>query len=150
MMRYQVRFHLGKGANYGKWQVKQGSLVRYYDPAHYSLTLLDCHLRNHPKTAAKIHDGANKKVCCWVDCNEVIAHEPINPIGVPVSYNPRVAPYWRNVAGDNIDGKRIEVLRSNGRQLFFCGERCVYHNGVPTLAAPAAEEHALGPMRKER
>lgn len=148
-MRYQVRFHLGKGDHYQQWQVKQGSIVRYYDPAHYTLTLLDCLLRNQPAAAARIHGGENKKVCAWVECNDVIAHEPTNPVGLPVSYNPRVAPHWRNMAGMNIDGKRIEVLRSNGRQLVFTGERCVYFNGVPTLAAPAAEEHALGPMKQE-
>jgi hypothetical protein len=117
MKRYQVRFHLGKGENHGKWQVKSMAGVRYYDPATVSLTLLDCQLRNQRGTAQKIFDGANKDVCAWVDCNDLLVDGATEVHGVPVSYNPRVAPHWRNGAGENIDGKRIGLLRSNGRQL---------------------------------
>jgi hypothetical protein len=121
MKRYQVRFHLGKGENHGKWQVKSMAGVRYYDPATVSLTLLDCQLRNQPATAKKVYDGANKSVCAWIDCNEVLTAAPHTPAGLPVSYNPRVAPHWRDEAGENIDGKRIGLLRSNGRQLVSTG-----------------------------
>ncbi len=150
MMRYQIRFHLGAGENYGKWQVKCSAGVRYFDPAKVSLTMLDCQLRNQPATAKKVYDGANKSVCAWVDCNELLVSGPVEMAGVPVSYNPKVAPHWRNLSGQNIDGKRIEVLRSIGRQMVFTGERTHTVRGLVRLAPSAAEEHALGPMRKER
>lgn len=152
-MRYQVRFHLGKGENYGKWQVKALHGVRYYDPATVSLTLLDCQLRNQPATAQKVYDGANKSVCAWVDCNEVLVDGPADHVGLPVSYNPKVAPYWRNMAGDRIDKQRIEVLRSNGKQLVFTGERTITVGGLVRLAPPAderAEELRMTRMRRER
>ena len=153
MMRYQVRFHLGKGANYGKWQVKGPGGVQYHDPATTSLTMLDCQLRNQRGTAQKVHDGANKSVCAWIDANEVFVSGPIHPLeiaGIPVSYNPKVAPYWRNLSGGNIDGKRLSVLRTFGKQVSFTGERVETVGGLVRLAPSAAEEHALGPMRKER
>lgn len=149
-MRYEVRFHLGKGENFGKWQVKSGAGVRYYDPATVSLTLLDCQLRNQPATARKIFDGAKKSVCAWVDCNELFVTESCPVPGIPVSYNPRIAPYWRNFCGEKIDGVRVEVLRSSGKQLVATGERTEAVGGLVRLAPPAAEEHGLGPMRKER
>jgi len=153
MKRFQVRFHLGAGKNYGKWQVKSMAGVRYYDPAAVSLTLLDCQLRNHPSTAGKIHDGAKKAVCAWVDCNEVLITLPANHVGLPVSYNPRVAPHWRNMAGDSIDGRRMEVLRSNGKQLVYTGERTITVGGLVQLAPPAderEEELRMTRMRRER
>ena len=61
-MTTTVRFHLAKGEHYRHWQVKRGAEVHYYDPAQYNLILWGCRLRNHAKTAQKIHDGANKSV----------------------------------------------------------------------------------------
>lgn len=150
MMRYQVRLHLGKGEHFGHWQVKCGAGVRYYDPAKASLTMLDCQLRNQPGTAKKIHDGGNKSVCAWVDCNELLVSGPVEMAGIRISYNPRVAPYWRNLAGQCIDNKRVDVLRTIGREVIFTGERTHTVRGLVRLAPSAAEEHALGPMRKER
>lgn len=144
MKRFQVRFHLGKGENYGKWQVKCMAGVRYYDPATVSLTMLDCQLRNHPATARKIHGGADKKVCAWVDCNEVFVSPFGDSVpGLPVSFNPKVAPHWRNFCGESIDNKRIDVLRSSGRQLVATGERTEVVGGLVRLAPPASEEHKV-------
>lgn len=149
-MRFQVRFHLGKGKHYQHWQVKCGAGVRYYDPAEVSLTMLDCQLRNQPGMAKRIFDGANKSVCAWIDCNELMIDSPEGtPPGLPVFYDPRVAPHWRNLTGGNIDGMRLEVLRTKSRSVFFTGERTVTVGGLVRLAPPAAEEHALGPMRRE-
>ena len=150
MMRYQVRFHLGAGENFGKWQVKCLAGVLYFDPAKVSLTMLDCQLRNQRGTAQKVHDGANKSVCAWVDCNELLVEGPVEMAGITVAYNPKIAPYWRNLAGECIDNKRADVLRTVGKQVIFTGERTHTVRGLVRLAPPAAEEHALGPMRQER
>lgn len=153
MKRYEVRFHLGKGENFGKWQVKSLAGVRYYDPATVSLTMLDCQLRNHPTVAKRIFDGANKDVCAWVDCNEVLVEAPHTPPGLPVSYNPRVAPYWRNLTGGNIDNIRLSVLRTVSKSVFFTGEQTVTVGGLVQLAPPAderAEELRMTRMRRER
>ena len=124
MMRYQVRFHLGRGKHYQHWQVKSLGGVHYHDPNKVSLTMLDCQLRNQRGTARKIFDGANKSVCAWIDCNELIVGSPKGePSGLPVSYNPRVAPYWRSGTGGNIDGMKIDVLRTEGRSVLATGGR---------------------------
>jgi hypothetical protein len=121
MMRFQVRFHLGKGENFGKWQVRYREATYYLDPERVSLNMVNCKLRNQPSAAQKIYAGAHKKVCAWIDCEELEVGHPVHHVGVPVSYNPRVAPHWRGEAGENIDGKRIGLLRSNGRQLVSTG-----------------------------
>lgn len=155
-MRYEVRFHLGKGKNYAKWQVKSAAGVQYYDPSEVSLTLLDCQLRNQPAAARKIYEGANKNVCAWIDCNEVFVSGVVDAAvlqklgGIPVRYNPKVAPYWRNFAGEKIDGVRAEVLRTRGRTVLATGERVITVRGLVRLAPSAAEEHALGPMKQEK
>ncbi len=150
-MQHQVRFHLGKGENCGKWQVKGPGGIQYHDPAKVSLTMLDCQLRNQRGTAQKVYDGANKSVCAWVDCNELLVSGPQTEMaGIPLFYNPKVAPYWRNCWQDNIDGMRTEVIRSSGKMLLATGERTHIVRGLVRLAPSAAEEHALGPMRKER
>lgn len=118
MMRYQIRFHLGKGQHYQHWQVKSLAGVRYYDPDKVSLTLLDCQLRNQPGTAKRIFDGENKKVCAWIDCNDFTVGNPTELEGSQVAYNPRVSPHWRDSAGKNIDGMRLEVLRTKSRSVF--------------------------------
>jgi hypothetical protein len=153
MKRYQVRFHLAKGENHGKWQVKSMAGVRYYDPAAVSLTLLDCQLRNQPATAKKVYDGANKSVCAWIDCNEVLTAAPHTPPGLPVSYDPRVAPHWRNLTGGNIDGMSLSVLRTVSKSVFFTGERTITVGGLVQLAPPAderEEEMRMTRMRRER
>jgi hypothetical protein len=151
--RYEVRFHLAKGKNFRKWQVRSMAGVQYYDPAAVSLTLLDCQLRNQPGTAQKIFDGEDKTVCAWVDCSELLIGEPVESVGLPVSYNPKVAPYWRNLTDRNIDGLSMSVLRSNGKQLVFTGERTITVGGLVQLAPPAderEEELRMTRMRGER
>jgi len=153
MKRYQVRFHLGAGKHCGAWQVKSMAGVRYYDPATVSLTLLDCQLRNHPSTAGKIHAGAKKAVCAWIDCNEVLTAAPHTPAGLPVSYDPRVAPHWRNLTGGNIDGMSLSVLRTVSKSVFFTGEPTITVGGLVQLAPPAderEEELRMTRMRRER
>lgn len=148
--RYKVRFHLGLGSHYRHWQVVGPKGVEYYDPQENSLTLLDCKLRNHSGVARKIHDGANKSVCAWVDCAEVFVSGVCNPPGLPLFYDPRVAPHWRNLGGDNIDNAEPAVLRSCLWSLFFTGERFERTRYGVRLAPSAAEEHYLGPMKQEK
>lgn len=118
MMRYQVRFHLGAGKNYQHWQVKSLAGVQYHDPSKVSLTMLDCQLRNQPGVAKRIHGGGNKSVCAWIDCNDVIVgYRDKKPGGREVFYNPKVAPNWRDSAGKNVDGLRLESLVTSGRRV---------------------------------
>ena len=72
---YRVRFHLGRGANYMKWQVRDSNGgVRYYDPESVRQVMLNAKLHNRPNVAKKICEGANKTVCAWVECELSLIH----------------------------------------------------------------------------
>jgi hypothetical protein len=121
---YRVRFHLSKGDNFRKWQIRHpdGSKT-YHDPAETSLAMLGCYLRNSRRIADRIHAGATKSVCAWVLCREVaITTHPrcegecaIGP--QEVKFNPRVLPYWHDERGTDLDGSRFHGILTLGRQL---------------------------------
>ncbi len=126
MAKYKVRFHLSKGVNYMKWQVRDNEgNVQYFEPSEVSLKLKDCKLKNQISTARKIHNGAHKAVCAWVECESVEVIDTVDVDGLgQLSYNPQTTPNWvlRNERstsnGKNIDGCSFdEVVRSN-RNLF--------------------------------
>lgn len=114
---YKVRFHLGAGINYLKWQVSIGNTVKYYDPNKVMLAMFGCELKNRPNIAQKIFDGAKKDVCAWVNCELVRVLLPTETNGKPVLYNPRKKPFWTNENGENLDGHKFGILLSNGKTL---------------------------------
>ena len=119
---FKLRFHLANGPNKFKWQLKDSEgNVTYVDPASVNFTLTKCKLHNRAKVAKGIFDGAEKTVCSWIECENVMVRYddfPENFFHNEVSYNPRVAPFWRNLAGENIDGQYFEVLETKGRKVY--------------------------------
>ncbi len=120
---YRVRFHLGRGENYMKWQVKDSNgVVRYYDPESVRLVMLNAKLHNRPNVAKKICEGANKTVCAWVECEwvGVVSNmETKVPFGKnAILYNPRKSPHWTNKRGENLDGMQFGSIVSNQKFLF--------------------------------
>lgn len=120
---FKVRFHLAKGKNFQKWQVRHGRTVAYYDPSQVQLVLKGCTLHNQPATAKKICDGQEKTVCAWVACDSVeVIHNFITLADVPVCnlihYNPKKTPFWRDGNDNNIDKSTHQEIHSLGRQLF--------------------------------
>lgn len=124
--KYQVRFHLAKGENFMKWQVKDLSNgeVNYYDPSEYQLVMYDCVLKNQKTTAKKINCGANKTVCAWIRAGRVVIRSLARQSEYPysliyeVSYNPRVNPFWTNYDGIDVDNTEYGEVMSVGRKLF--------------------------------
>lgn len=119
---FKLRFHLANGPHKYKWQLKddQGN-VTYVDPADANFTMMNCKLHNSRKVAEGIHAGKEKTVCSWIECESIsirFDYFPEEFFNNEVSYNPRVAPFWRNTAGENIDGKFFEVLETKGRKVF--------------------------------
>jgi len=111
-MKYKIRFHLGRGVNYRKWQVFSLTTdVKYYDPDKVCIIMKDCKLINKENPAKKIYEGANKSVCSWIECTDVeIDHRAIfRSSAIEVSYNPKVIPYWE-LNGDNVDGYEFTQL----------------------------------------
>lgn len=117
-MMYKVRFHLARGKNYMKWQVRSGdSVVTYFDPEKYFFIMSDCKLINKKSIAKKIHGGANKSVCAWIECKnlEVIEEQYFNlqippEQYYPIFFNPKVKPFWENEDGVNIDNFKHTIL----------------------------------------
>lgn len=118
---FKVRFHLAKGKNFRKWQIKSKSEVSYYDPDEVQLILTNCILRNHPKTAKQIFDGSNKTVCAWIECLDYAVLNQICMINEQniLQYNPRIMPCWRNVDNQNMDNHDFKKIVSSGRHLYF-------------------------------
>lgn len=133
---FKVRFHLGAGEHFQHWQVtnKATGEVAYYDPSVTRLQMSDATLRNQPGTARKIHQGANKSVCAWIDCKSVLvvplgealmrscelALDTFVIAGTPlptVRFNPKVAPHWVDGDGNFSDLCRYDNLFTVGRRI---------------------------------
>jgi hypothetical protein len=137
---YKIRFHLAEGKNFLKWQVTHYQLakptpayptgdivkykskeVTYVDPEKHTLVMRNCKLRNQVGTAKKIHDGANKSVCAWIDCESVdISDNPIPTTFMDwqLRYNPRHHPHWRDAGGNQRDNEEFPLLLTNGRDVY--------------------------------
>jgi hypothetical protein len=118
----RVRFHLGAGRHYGHWQIRSGLAVRYVDPDEASLVLRGCRLANAPGVAKRIHGGAHKTPCAWIECESVETRPPqATESGEAVRYNPRVAPHW--IFRDaNADGTTFALLQTCGRSVLSTSE----------------------------
>lgn len=120
--RYRVRFHLGKGRDYMKWQVfdLKHNTKDYYNPEKVSLVMKGCELGNHPKTAQRIYEGTNKTVCAWVSCNEVMVSlkPPSFKEMVQYKYNPRKNPHWFTDTHDNVDGRKLSMMFTHNKQVY--------------------------------
>ena len=102
MKRVKVRFHLAKGANFMKWQIKYpDGGIEYHIPSETQLILRGITVKNHKKIAQNIFNGANKTVCAWVLCDslEIINNPPFikadnKDQSNRLRYNPRIKPNW--------------------------------------------------------
>jgi hypothetical protein len=133
MSKYKIRFNLGRGENYLKWKVTSpNGDVNYYEPNDVCLHMENCKLVNQQGTAKKIHDGANKTVCAWIESETVTIFEPLKDTlnlipknGTKVSFNPRVQPNWV-CDGEIVDKGRFDVL--------YSFENGVYYNDVSMVS----------------
>jgi hypothetical protein len=115
----RVRFNLGAGPRYKKWKIEWPDKgVEYLEPAHVSLQMRGCVLRNRAASARKIFEGHSKFVCAWIECESITITDPVTVDGPQVKYNPRVSPNWE-LAGSNVDGSQFNQLITNGRSVFI-------------------------------
>ena len=124
-MSYKVRFHLGKGEHFMHWQVRgPNGYLQFYEPNHFALKMYNCILKNQRATAQKICDGENKTVCAWIACERVLAYRlPLDALvptrcHEPISYNPKVAPYWRDRNDCNIDNEQHKFIETDHNKLY--------------------------------
>lgn len=124
MANYTVRFHLAKGVNFMKWQVKHIATgqVSYYCPSKVELRLFNCKLRNQSGTAKKINEGANKTVCAWIDCDSILikscSDDPYFKFTEEYKYDPKRFPYW-------VDSNKVNRDNTEHKELYTLG-RCIY------------------------
>lgn len=119
-MRYEIRFNLGAGKYHMMWKItdRVKGKILYLLPDEVQLKLTDCKLVNRASTARKIYDGGHKQVCAFVLSNSYeILKQPV-PVVSPVLYNPRVAPNWRNLQGENLDNFMYKTLITSGRTVY--------------------------------
>ena len=102
----RLRFHLARGENFMKWQLRTQDSVQYYDPDTFEYTIAVGTLNNRPSTAKKIFEGENKTVCSWISFKDggEFPSFPADP--VRISYNPRLNPHWTawDYDDSNLDG----------------------------------------------
>lgn len=117
---YKVRFHLGKGRNFLRWQVRGPEGVSYYDPEISNLRLVGCVLKNRRSVAARVNKTQKRDVCGHVACESVEVLQRVETDrGAMVHFDPKVAPYWTVEGCDGPqDGLEIPTLVSIGRRLY--------------------------------
>ena len=138
---YKVRFHLARGKNFMKWQVKYLSengdedRVSYVNPQENQLAMLGCKLSLQPTAAKKIHDGANKTVCAWIECEgvQVLPANRLKPNeqDYRIKFNPRQKPEWTDGYNNIVSGNEYEILFTNDRTLWAVGD--AYECGTSDL-----------------
>jgi hypothetical protein len=124
---FMCRFHLGKDkddsghSHFMHWRIEKMSceIKGFTNPNNYGFIFHNAFLRNRKGAANKIHNGASKTVCAWIEAEavELIFLEDIIHSGVQVSYNPRKAPNWL-LNGKNADGMTFPKLVTDGNRVF--------------------------------
>ena len=104
-----------------KWKVEYpDKTVDYHDPTEVQLLMRNCKLKNYSNVAKKIYDGANKEVCAWVLCEDLIINQGtiLKDEGYDrVRYNPREIPHWV-YKNEVADGLSFQTLISIGFGLY--------------------------------
>lgn len=118
---YKVRFNLGKGPRFMTWKITfPDGHHEYLQPDEVTLILIKAKLKNQRGTAEKIHEGANKRVCAWVECEDLKIKDKyrFSENLSEISYNPRIAPYWRDTKGNDVDNSYYGTMRTLGNKVF--------------------------------
>lgn len=131
----RLRFNLGRGDNFRKWQLKiyDGRKVLsklHYDPSEIRIVIKGATLKNRRSVAEGIFSGKNKTVCAWIDGDQAFV-TPNLPKGEVVilrekdkiAYNPRKAPHWTNILGQDIDNKELAYVVTDGIDLYDISEQ---------------------------
>ena len=123
---YKIRFHLGRGENFMKWQVKAPGYVQYVDPTEHQIAMFNAKLKVQLGTSKKIHEGACKTVCAWVQCEEfqIIRNDKIKPNinDFYVRFNPRRNPNWVDMQNTILSDEEYSLLMTQDRSLFVVTE----------------------------
>jgi hypothetical protein len=96
-------------------------------------------------TATKIKCGANKTVCAWVECENLVIYRDDTAGGrknigyvdknfpkthMQLSYNPRIAPNWVGHNSTNMDKQENLNIYTSGRKLFYTSSSIKCTNSI--------------------
>jgi hypothetical protein len=122
---YKIRFHLGKGANFMKWQIKTKTSTRYVSPDDVQLFMFNAKLRVQLGTSNKIHEGACKTVCAWIECEDLVYGDPWEQKGnfgdYRVKFNPRNNPNWIDENENIVNEETFPLILTDDRTLIVVG-----------------------------
>jgi hypothetical protein len=119
--KFKIRFHLGAGENYMKWRIEDTTTknVWFFEPEDFTAVIINGKLHNHPSTAKKINDGANKTVCAWIMAEDVVMYSNENMwMRGQVAYNPRVMPHWIDNNGNNVDKHEYAEMLIDNKKIY--------------------------------
>lgn len=122
---YKIRFHLGKGANFMKWQIKTKTGTRYVSSDDVQLFMFNAKLRVQLGTSNKIHEGACKTVCAWIECEDLVYGDPWEQKGnfgdYRVKFNPRNNPNWIDENENIVNEETFPLILTDDRTLIVVG-----------------------------
>lgn len=116
----KIAFHLGRGANYMHWQIKnaQGEAV-YVNPNTHSVILYGCKLKNQASASMKIFKGADKLRCAWVEFEsyEIVTASDFKS-STHLQFNPRVCPTWKVNGNEGQDNRTFDIIATTSNQMY--------------------------------
>lgn len=119
---YKLRYNLGRGKNYKKWKlINPDKSVQILDPLRVNILLMNVTLHNNRKTATNIFNGANKRVCSWIQAEEVMISDKIDEtleLKEKLSYNPKVKPHWFSDLVDDCDNATYASVITKENSVF--------------------------------
>ena len=106
-----------------KWKVEDPNKTsKFYDPEEVSIVMNNITLVNRKSTSNKIFAGANKTVCAWIECEEILIINPVDTPGkVEVRYNPRIQPNWV-CCGEDVDSHKFSGAFTSGRKVYLTND----------------------------
>jgi len=126
-MKYTVRRHLGRGENYGFFQIrghvtdsKQGDVVEYINPSKFNIHFFEVKLYNKVNPSLKIYSKKSSKMpCAWLIFDSYVITPKQELQGSKIEFNPIKNPFWINDKGQNIDNSKFPVVKMNENKLYI-------------------------------
>lgn len=119
---FKIRFNLSRGINFRKWKITTPNKnYFYFDPNEVTIKINNGRVINKCNTANEIFNGANKKVCSWIECENVdvqFSNDNLSNLSSELTYNPRITPNWVQ-NGENIDFKKFPSLITNNNKVYI-------------------------------
>lgn len=131
--KYRMRYYLGHGRNYNKWQLKFMSPIGnfalstdYKKPGEFTALLHNCKLKSLESTAKRIFRADDKTLSAWIefeDYTEIVAYDSIvkriaSNSSKLYSFDPDKHSHWVSQDNDNEDGAEVDTILVHKKTLY--------------------------------